>query len=375
MKTTNLLKTPLALLLCLALLLSPAAASASGDGGSAVFVMDEFGFSLAFPESWTVLTRDVPEDDPRLALLGLPKAEMLRYFESAGIYADALDGDFGSETVVTVFDSPLDDYAAMSDASLLLLPALLGEGLAAAGVEVTDSSVLETDVTKFLRFDFSRVQDGMTVYGIMLNTVFDGHGVNITMTGYAGALSPEREAALLEIAGSFALPGREAAPSGDGSERFVYRDDAAGFEFTVPAGWVQADFSTEREHLTAKFVSLDQRGLSILYAGYDLWSSLSELDRIGKTRASFDTAALTAEDWAALAAQMGGTDVREEAFGENTFVVWHVTASPSALGDGFSLGISVYACIRNGCMAVFQLPDDPHGSVLDDYAALLESVR
>lgn len=89
----------IAVLLMLALFALPVMADET-ENLSGVYAISELGVELTLPEAYgNVLTRDISEDDPAFAELGLTKEQL---FADSSVYLEALTDDRTAEIIVTM---------------------------------------------------------------------------------------------------------------------------------------------------------------------------------------------------------------------------------------------------------------------------------
>ena len=85
----------------------------------------ELGMSIDIPSDHIVFTRNMNEDDPNLDAYGLTKDGFLSLMTERSIYLNAWDVDVNYEIIVTMVDSPLEDFSQQSDTTLTTLAASL----------------------------------------------------------------------------------------------------------------------------------------------------------------------------------------------------------------------------------------------------------
>lgn len=342
--------------------------------GTTTYDLDELGLSVDIPDSFWVFTRGTPADDPGYAEYGISKADMDSILEEKDIYLNALSSELNCEIVVTKIGSILDDFSTWSDVALLTMTDGMKDVYSEAGVTYIKSEIYNHPQAKFIKIYISQKSGDIKQYSVQYYTVYNSQAINITLHSYAGELGQEREDIVKEIVDSADF--WDAEPVEVFTEPFEYVYPETGLRFTVPAGWEEEPLSKERKTIVAKFSSLKEGGLCILYGCADYWEELSPSDRIGYTRADLDNSILNEENVSAFAAgeNMEATDVSKVTYGGREYYKLSAVTNTSAYGLDLSLPMTSMLRVEDGYLFFFQFGGPEGGSGYDDFEALLDSV-
>ena len=199
------------LILCLAFsLLSPAAFAAGSS-----YKLDELGMSIELPQDYIVFTRDIKSNDPNLSAYGLTRDELYSLMVDGCIYLNAWDKDLNYEIIVTMTDSPVEDFNLYSDTALMDLASSAEDEYRNYGITYIKSELYQHSQAKFIKIYISQQRNGSTVYGLEYSTVYNSKAINITLQSYSGKIDSSKEAILKKIVDSVCF---ETAISAESSE-------------------------------------------------------------------------------------------------------------------------------------------------------------
>lgn len=355
---------------CLALCLFSVSASAAGS----TYYLSELGMQIDLPEDYIVFTRDTPADDPNFILYGISKEDMDSLLVQQSMYLDAITSTGDAEVVVTMIESPLEDFNQLSDSTLKILASSFTSEYESMGITLLRSEVYQHSQAKFLKLYISRSSEQGTVYGLQYYTVYDSKAINVTLHSYLGEIGPYEEGALLDIVDTVRF---DTAPQLNDppaeTEAFVYTDVNTGLSFTVPANWVEKPLNEEREYITAKFVSNLEPGLCIFFYGEDFWSQLPEEERGLYSRAEADNSLFTEAD----IAYMYGCEESEVStvyFGNRAYFSAEVTETTTAYGLTVPTTSIVFLRCENGYLYAFRFFDTRESAYYKDFESLMNSV-
>ena len=337
--------------------------------------LDELGMSISIPSDLAVFTRDIKANDPNLKLFGQTKESMLSIMKNGNIYLNALDKNGEYEIIVTMLDSPLENYALLSDTTLTALASSVTDAYKEAGITIDSSAIHQHHQAKFLELNIHQIIDGKTVYGLQFNTVYGGKAINVTFQSYSGEIGRTRQILMqhniLSNVQFDAAPPKPEVSSPTSS--FTYKDPNSNTTFTVPENWVEVPMSEERESINAKFTSNLEEGLCIIYASQDIYSELTPSERISISRTDIDNSILTKED---VAEMVSGTaqDISMVSYGGAEYFLAEVTASGTAYGLSVSMPMVCAVHCENGYMYIFQFFAEKSSSYFKDFETMLSSV-
>lgn len=355
---------------CLALCLFSVSASAAGS----TYYLSELGMHIDLPEDYIVFTRDTPADDPNFILYGISKEDMDSLLVQQNMYLDAITSTGGTEVVVTMIDSPLEDFNQLSDSTLKILASTFTLEYESLGITLLRSEVYQHSQAKFLKLYISQSSEQGTVYGLQYYTVYDGKAINVTLHSYLGEIGAYEEGALLDIVDTVRF---DTAPQLNDppaeTEAFVYTDANTGLSFTVPANWVEKPLNEEREYITAKFVSNLEPGLCILFSGEDFLSQLSEEERGLYSRAEADNSLFTKADIAYIYG-CEESEVSTVYFGDRAYFSAETTDTGTLYGlTATATSIVLFRC-ENGYVYTFRFFGRQESTYYKDFEFLMNSV-
>ena len=194
------------LILCLAFILLSPAAFAAGNS----YKLDELGMSIELPQDYVVFTRDIKSNDPNLSAYGLTRDALYSLMVDGCIYLNAWDKDLNYEIIVTMTDSPLEDFNLYSDTTLTDLASSAEEEYRNYGITYIKSELYQHSQAKFIKIYISQQSNGSTVYGLEYSTVYNRQAINITLQSYSGKINSDKEAILKKIVDSVCF---DTAPS------------------------------------------------------------------------------------------------------------------------------------------------------------------
>lgn len=90
--------------------------------------LDDLKLSVDIPSDLIVFTRNIKHDDPNLKEFELTKDQMDSMMKDGNIYLNALDPNVAFEVVVTMIESPLNDFYYLSNTELSMFASTLADG-------------------------------------------------------------------------------------------------------------------------------------------------------------------------------------------------------------------------------------------------------
>lgn len=356
----------------IALLLLSASIGAQAETAT-LYRIEEMGMSVSVPEELVVFTRDIPADDPRLSAYGFDREQLLSTFRQSNIYLNAIPTEGNYEIVVTMIDSPLSDFNALSDSMLQTLLESLESQFENYGLQVDSIEIYPHSQAKFGFFRYSREGNGSRIYSQQYYTVYGGKAINFTLHSYAGEVDSVMAAQLKAIVDSAAFDGAPVTtPEPEITEGFLYTDEETGLCFELPSGWKQAPLSKPRQYIDVKFSSEKEPGMSILYGSTDLWELLPASEKAGLTRAELDNDFFTISDLEEAFGLPHGQVQSLELGGRSYYMIQARASSEEA---GLSVPITMVIRIENGCFYMLQFSGNEDSSLYPDFRSLLESLR
>lgn len=366
------------LIFCFVLCLLPVSAFAA----TGTYDLDELGMSIELPSDHVVFTRDIEANDPNLSAYGLTKEGLSSLMQERSIFLNAWDEDVNYEIIITMMDSPLEDYNLLSDTTLAAVVSSFETEYASAGITFIRSDIYQHSQAKFAKIYISQPNNGETAYGLQYNTVYNGKAINITMQSYSEKIDANKESILKKVVDTvhFNTDPQLTSPPTQ-TEAFTYTDPASGMIFTVPANWVEEPMFKEREFIDVKFVSNLEEGLAIIFASEDMLSDgfleesgVSGFEKLLVSRSDLDNSILTKADVAAMYGESESA-VSMVTYGNKEYFIYETVQSGSAYGMTVKVPMTILVRCENGFMYMFQFcgtKDNPYSA---DFEKLVNSVK
>lgn len=195
----------IAVLLMLALFAMPVAADDAEDV-SGVYALSELGLELTLPEAYShVLTRDISEDDPAFAELGLTKEQL---FADNSVYLEALTDDRTAEIIVTMMKNDWSemyyDFNTLSEDDLAeLAEVCLMNDNSDVAMEYSAYGLFdENEQARFLKAIGTFVGQESSGTTVQYVTVINGEAYTITFNFVGGNISENQEKMTEEVISS-----------------------------------------------------------------------------------------------------------------------------------------------------------------------------
>lgn len=363
---------------CLVFYLLPSHAFAANT----TYELDELGMSIDLPSDHVVFTRDIKATDPNLSAYGLTKDGMSSLMLERSIYLNAWDDNVNYEIIVTMIDSPFEDYNQFSDTTLNGFVSALETEYASMGITFIRSDLYQHSQAKFAKIYISQPNNGETAYGLQYHTVYDGKAISITLQSYSGKIDSNKEATLKKIVDTVHFDTEpQFNPHPAQTEAFTYTDPTSGMIFTVPANWVEEPMFKEREFIDVKFVSNLEEGLAIIFASADMisdgfWeeSGVSGFEKLLVSRSNLDNSILTKADVAAMYG-VAESAVSMVTYGNKEYYIFETVQSGSVYGMTVKVPMTILMRCENGFMYMFQFCGTEDNPYYGDFVALLNSVK
>ena len=341
------------------------------DAASSKFIIPELDLTISIPDEYDVFTLNMSSNDPLFSDYGTTKADVDAQFAASSSYLNAISTVRDEEIVVTMSDSPLPNFNGMGDTILMTLASELVNEYVNYGITVTDYDVYHHDQLTFIQIYFHDTEK--TVYGLQFYTVSNEQTMNFTLRSYEGSISSSQENTICAVIDSIRLNYKvEAIPTAEAAPAFVYTDKDTGVTFSVPEGWRKSALNEQREYVDAKFESIEDPGLIILYGSTDFWSVLSASERVGFPRSDFSSDSFTKQD----VADFFGTSkylVDDVTYGGVHYFKISTKTEQEAMGLKVTVTMTQLFRIENGWGYIFQFGGDESSPYYSDFVALIKS--
>lgn len=365
------------LIFCLVFCLLPMSVFAANS----TYELDELGMSIEVPSGHVVFTRDIKSNDPNLSAYGLTKDGLYSLMLEQNIYLNTWDEDINYEIIVTMIDSPLEDFNQLSDTSLAVLTPTMSKEYESAGITYIKSDIYQHNQAKFIKIYISQPNNGDTVYGLQYYTVYNGKAINVTLQSYSGKIDSNKEAIIQEIVDTvrFETEPHLSSPPVQ-TKAFTYTDPNSGMTFTVPVNWAETPMNEERKFIDVKFTSNLEEGLCILFSSEDLYEleefklELSTTEQLLLTRDLIGNDIFTKADIAEIYG-CKEKDVSMVTYGGKEYYSAEIVNSGTAYGLTLSTPMVYLIRCENGYMYVFQFNGSSSSKYFQDFKKLVSSAK
>lgn len=242
------------------------------------------GLSIEFPENYEVVTREMVENGYFTEYQS--NEEICNDWQTNHIYANAFVALGQNEIVVTMTELSMSDFSDLSDESLEEVAKQIEAAYPSYGIYISEWDVYRTDDNAFIRMWFPNPLFGDSAWSLQYYTIKNNHAYNFTYHSYYAEISLHHEETMEYVVSTIQF---------DGSSSFTYTADS-GASFTVPEGWVQKEFTEERNYLDAKFLPVSANGSAVFFGCMDLWGELTAEEKMGLSRAVCDQNMFSSDD-------------------------------------------------------------------------------
>lgn len=340
---------------------------------SNTYELPELGMNVNIPSKYTVITRHTPAYDPIFSKIGMTKSDLMSLFQSNQIYLNAIiDGDSSEEIVVTMTENIINDFNLFSDTSLSIMISALCEEYKKIGINVSNYEIYQHSQAKFVKIYFT--DTAQTVNGLQYYTVYDNKAINLTMRSYTGYLSYAQEQTIKNVVDSihfYIEPQKTEYPQETPS--FTYTDPTTNVKFSVPANWIEKDFSKDREYIDVKFVSNEEEGMSIIYGSEDLWSKMTAVERADTSRSEINNSAFTIAEIAEIFGT-SSNNVKKVTYNNIQYYQAELIKTSELYGYDFTVTFTQLIYIDNGWMYWFQFSGKSDNKLFSDFKYMMNTV-
>jgi len=347
----------------------PAPAFAASD----TYELDELGLVVTIPSKYDVITQDTSPYSSVFSDRGLSGTDLVEQFKTNGIYLNAVPNDgTNEEIVVTMTDGVWDNLSVFSDTTIKTFASALANEYKDYGITVLEYDVYQHSQAKFIRVYFTDATN--SVYGLQYYTTYDAKAMNFTMRSYSGELSQAQEDVMKGVVDSLVFDtAPAAAPSVPETDPFVYTDVETNTTFTVPANWYEKELSKEREYIDVRFASGKEEGLAIMYGSTDVWTQMSEADKVGYSRSDLDTSLFTEADMKEYF--VGADNVSKATYNGIDYFLVVQSSNQEMYGAEFVVEMTIAVRFHNGWLYEFQFGGTKENKYFSDFEKLLSSVQ
>lgn len=159
---------------------------------SDTYSIPELDMQVDIPSQFYVITRNSTENDSVFTDLNLSYNTVMTYCQQNNIYLDAVVADLQEELVITMTESQISDFNALSDASLEYMTEVMIEEIESHGVTMLNYEICANDQVKFVKMYTQYT--AQSAYSLTYYTTVDFKAINFTLQSHAGQITDTQEA-------------------------------------------------------------------------------------------------------------------------------------------------------------------------------------
>jgi hypothetical protein len=359
----------------------------SVEAYGATFNIKELNMNVNIPDNLIVFTREIATDDKNLTLLGLDKATLENHYKENFIYFNAINVDPNFEIIITMQDYEgsqlIFDFNELKDSELMSIGEEISKNNVINQNVITYKkySIYNHDQAKFLKIYFEQLNNSEKVQSIQNYTIINGQAINITMHSYSGIITNDQETMLDEIINSISFtqvlrkPSENETNVNDNYAPIAYKNDEAGVEFVVPAGW--RDKALMKERITIKVKFVNDKGNTILFGYTDLYNDLSQEDKVQIKRSDFNNSALSKED-VIIFLKSDNTEITKidtEIINNIEYYKLNISTKKQVEGTDYNFNSIIYFFINDGIGYHFQYGGDENDQYYNDFTSMMRTIK
>ena len=306
---------------------------------------------VSVPDDWDVFTRNMDPDASVLKQYGETPESINDLLIPANIYLDAVPDGAQRELTIIMTENEIQDLSLFDDETLDYMQVMLGQRLEEQDITCTDIRKRKIGEITYFIIDEENTQDQ---YAVECFTIHDYRTVIVTLYSYGAPVSDADRSMLmhlLETAQYDVEPKVEIlnkdAGKGTTLQGPTYTDRYGTCTFTLPYGWSETHFTSDKQYLNVKFKRDDGSLDTIMFGVTDLYEEF-ELSEDENPRSLVGDDLLTEEDLAS----MGFDPITVTTVSYNG-IRYYQSEMQFAIGDE-SYGMYLLLACRNGYLYMFQ---------------------
>ena len=245
--------------------------------------------------------------------------------------------------IITMQDSPLEDFNLYSDTELSALAEQSGSEFEAIGYTYLKSDVYQHEQIKFLKIYITQPIGDATAYGLEYFTTYDGKAISLTMS-FSNQITASDEATLKSIVDSVVF---NAAPQ--------------TAETTAPAG-------------ASTFISSEDSNMRITYTRYDAWGKMTAEEQAGLNRSDADIDKFTKEQIATIYG-ISPDDIEMVTYGGTEYYKTTLSKTDTTYGTNITVTITQVFTMDDGYLYLFMFTGTSDSALYADFETVLSSVK
>lgn len=337
------------------------------------YYLDELEIELSIPEGFSVVTRDIADNDPALKRFGKKKSELVSLMKKNYFYLVAIYDTENVEINVMMSEENLTDYNTLNDAQLNAVAQKYAETYNLNGIDIKKADTFKNPQMKFIRLEYSDTKNN--AHGAMYLTVFHGKTMSFNIRSYGKNLSSEQDNNIRRVMGSIKyIAAAEKKQEEELAKMPVYADEEAEVTFKIPTKWKQEDFSEDREFIDAKFVANDNKGTTIIYMSQDAWAQMPEEEQQNTPRAKINNSTFTKSEVADMF-DVSIPNLSTVTYNGTQYYRGETTQTTTVGNKEVSVTITQMMHVRNGWIYLFQFSGSRTHELYSDFETLLETVE
>jgi hypothetical protein len=167
-----------------------------------LYELSELNLTVDIPNDMTVFTRDISEDDPRLADFGLSASVMKETFTQNNIYLDAVSKDAEKELMILMNSNEdsikMFNLSESSDSELdKSIPDFVKGVEKTSGYTINNTTIYNNGSYKFYVMNYNLNSNGYITYARNYVTIYNGQMISVFLYSYASDIS-DTDASMLK---------------------------------------------------------------------------------------------------------------------------------------------------------------------------------
>ncbi len=177
-----------------------------------VYEIPELFMAVTLPDSLTIFTRDVQEDNPGLSQFGFNADSLNETYAQQNIFLDAIEDDLAYEITISMVNNenvdPAFDLNYIDEKDDFIT--YIENNLKGQGATIHNSSMYQHKQALFAVFDCTSTLHGADVQNRIYCTIFNAQFISISLNSFSGDFS-EQTSLLTQIIDSITFSGKSAS--------------------------------------------------------------------------------------------------------------------------------------------------------------------
>jgi len=332
--------------------------------------LPELDMVVSLPAGYAVITRDIAQDDPLFAQLGMSYAELMDFMVSQYCYL-LLITDNGGIVDIAMSPSAWEDLSAVGHTRQLFLAGTLVKQGSDIGMRINNWDIYEHPQLTFIRYDFEDlVADAECIQYV---TICGGMEINIVYSAVGGVVTREDAQLLQMIVDGIRLENYEkTVPQTMQTPSSSWTDPNSGLRFTLPQNWLEGTVKEVGNEYSVTFQSAVDPGLFLRYVGIDVWRELTDAEKAVWKRETMDNSFLAEEEIEDLLG--GSVPLKTVVYNGKEYYMVRQTEKTQVDGLDLYVDLTYFLRMENGWLCWFLFGSTPENPLFVELEAVMESV-